>query len=191
MGKIIVTQFITLDGVTEAPGGDETNHPHGGWQNGFRSPEGGKYKVDELAATNALLMGRKTYDQFAKYWPAQSGQSFGDRMNSLPKFVVSTTLPKADWNNTKILKDVVKDVAELRRNTDGNILIYGSATLSKSLIHHELVDELHLLLYPVIVGGGLKLFDDNFEMKKFNLTNSQTFTGGVILLEYSTISKCV
>lgn len=184
MRKLIVTEFITLDGVVEAPGGDETNHPHGGWQAGYRDPVGGKYKMDELASVDALLLGRKTYDQFAKYWPTQTGPGFGERMNALPKYVVSTSLQKADWNNTQILRDVAKEVAELKQTSGGDILIYGSATLVKSLMHHDLVDELRLLLYPVSVGGGLKLFDDKFEMKKFKLKHSVVMDNGVLILEY-------
>src|SRR6185437_12606971 len=106
MRKIIVTEFITLDGVVEAPGGNETPHPHGGWQTKFGHPEGGKYKIDELAAVDALLLGRTTYEVFAGYWPGQDGNGFGDRMNQLPKYVVSRSLKKADWNNTRILRGV-------------------------------------------------------------------------------------
>src|SRR4051812_2919535 len=111
MRKIIVTEFITLDGVIEAPGGDETDHPHGGWQSNYtKSPEAGKYKVDELASVDALLLGRNTYEAFAGYWPHQTGEAFADPINRLPKYVVSRSLQKTDWNNSHILRDVAKDV---------------------------------------------------------------------------------
>ena len=175
-----MTEFITLDGVIEAPGGDETPHPHGGWQTKFSHPEGGKYKVEELAGAEALLLGRKTYDQFAAYWPSQAGNSFGDRMNSLPKYVVSASLERADWNNSLI----IRDVEALKKLDGGNMLVYGSATLVKGLLHHDLVDELHLMVYPVVVGGGLKLFDDNLELKSFALTQSRTLDNGTVILEF-------
>lgn len=184
MRKIIVTEFITLDGVVEAPGGDETNHPHGGWQATFRSADAGKYKLDELASVDALLLGRKTYDQFAAYWPSQTGPGFPDRINALPKYVVSKSLQKVEWNNSHILLDVEKDVAALKKTDGGNILIYGSATLAKSLFHYDLVDELRLMLHPVAVGGGLKLFDEARELKKFALKHSRAFDNGVLILEF-------
>lgn len=184
MRKIIVTQFITLDGVVEAPGGNETPHPHGGWQSQYRNPESGQYKVDELAAADALLLGKNTYQQFAGYWPGQAGNWFGDRMNELPKYVVSHSLQQADWHNSHIIRDVAKELAALKQTDGGNILVYGSATLVKSLLHHDLVDELRLMVYPVSVGGGLRLFDDNRELKKFELKQARTMENGVIILEY-------
>jgi len=208
MRKIIVTEFITLDGVVEAPGGNETPHPHGGWQTKFGHPEGGKYKIDELAAVDALLLGRTTYEVFAGYWPGQDGNGFGDRMNQLPKYVVSRSLKKADWNNTRILRGVkggdvaargvagggvagdadAGDVASLKKTDGGDILVYGSATLVKALLHHDLIDELHLMVYPVCVGGGLRLFEDNRELKKFGLRQSRALDNGVIILEYQLTS---
>lgn len=184
MRRIIVTEFITLDGVVEAPGGNETPHPHAGWQSHYRAPEGGKYKVDELASASALLLGKTTYEQFAGYWPTQSGDGFPDRMNQLPKYVVSRTLQKAAWNNSQILRDVATDVAALKKTEGGDILVYGSASLVKSLLHHDLVDELRLMLYPVSVGGGLKLFDDDQELKKFEFKQSRVIGNGVVILEY-------
>lgn len=187
MSKIIVTQFITLDGVTEAPGGNETNHPHAGWQSQFRSPEGGKYKLAEVNSVDALLLGRKTYDQFAAYWPTQAGTGFGDKMNQLPKYIVSHSLQNADWSNSRILRNVATDVAALKDTEGGDILIYGSATLTKSLLHHNLVDEVRLMLFPVVVGGGLKLFDDKLELKRFNLKSSRALENGTLILEYDTV----
>lgn len=188
MRKIIVTEFITLDGVVEAPGGDETSHPHGGWQTGYRHPETGKYKFDELNSVDTLLLGRKTYDQFAAYWPTQNDSNpFAGSINQYAKYVVSTSLEKAGWNNTHILRDVAKDVAPLKETEGGDILVYGSATLAKSLLHHNLVDELRLMVYPVIVGGGLRLFDDEREMKKFQLKQSRAIETGVLILEYQPV----
>lgn len=184
MRKIIVTEFITLDGVVESPGGNETPHPHGGWQFKYNHPETGQYKVDELAAVDALMLGKNTYQLFAGYWPTQTGGGFADRINQLPKYVVSRSLQKADWNNSHLLRDVATDVAALKKTEGGDILVYGSATLAKALLHHGLIDELHLLHYPVSIGGGLRLFDDNRELKKFELKHSRVFDNGVLLLEY-------
>ncbi|WP_276482570.1 dihydrofolate reductase family protein [Paraflavitalea pollutisoli] len=185
MRKIIVTEFITLDGVIEAPGGDETNHQHGGWQNKFRNPEAGQYKVDELASVDSLLLGKNTYIQFAKYWPTQSGGGFADRINTYAKFVVSTSLDKADWNNSHILRDVAHEVAALKQTDGGDILVYGSGTLVQSLLQHQLVDELHLMLYPVAIGGGIRIFGDQRTLNEFELKHSRVFDNGTLLLEYT------
>jgi len=187
MRRIIVTELITLDGVVEAPGGKETAHPHGGWQAKFRSPEGGKYKMDELAGADGLLLGKTTYENFAAFWPGQAGNGFGDRMNQLPKYVVSRSLQKAEWNNSHILGDVAKDVAALKKNNGGDILVYGSATLVKALLHDDLIDELRLMVCPLAIGGGLRLFDDGRELKKFGLKNSRALDNGVFILEYQLI----
>ena len=185
MRKIIVTEFMTLDGVVEAPGGNETTHPHGGWQSGYRDPEmGGKYKIDELARVDALLLGKTTYDLFAGYWPGQSGDGFSDRLNQLPKYVVSRSLQNTEWNNSHILRDVVNDVAALKETDGGDILVYGSPTLVKALLHHDLVDELRLMVYPLSVGGGLRLFEDDRELKKLELKHAQGLGNGVLILEY-------
>lgn len=187
MRKIIVTEFITLDGVVEAPGGNETPHPHAGWQFQYRAPEGGQYKADELASAEALLLGKTTYEQFAGYWPGQTG-GFPDRMNQLPKYVVSGSMQKAEWNNTHILRGVAKDVAALKKTSGGDIIVYGSATLVKSLLRHNLIDELRLMLYPVSIGGGLRLFDDSRDLKKFELKHSRVLNGGVLILEYKPVN---
>jgi len=184
MRKIITTQFVTLDGVTEAPGGGETNHPHGGWQSPYRSAEGGQYKAEELAGADALLLGRKTYDQFAAFWPTQTTGPFPERMNKLPKYVVSGSLQKASWNNSQILRNVASDVAALKNTEGGNILVYGSTTLIKSLLHHDLIDEFRMMVFPVSVGGGLKLFDEGRRLKKFTLKHPKVLDNGVLILEY-------
>ncbi len=187
MRKIIVTEFITLDGVIEAPGGKETDHPHAGWQFTYNAPEGGRYKVDELASVDALLLGKTTYEVFAAYWPHQTGAEFAGPINKLPKYVVSRSLQKVEWNNSHILRDVAKDVAALKNSNGGDILVYGSATLVKALLHHNLVDELRLMVYPLSIGGGLRLFDDSRELKKFKLKNSRALDNGVLNLEYQPI----
>ena len=184
MRRIIVTEFITLDGVVESPGGNETPHPHGGWQFKYHHPESGQYKVDELAAVDALLLGRNTYETFAAFWPTQTDAGFGAPINRLPKYVVSRSLQKVEWNNSHLLRDVAKDVAALKKTDGGDILVYGSATLAKALLHHDLIDELRLQLYPVSIGGGLRLFDDNRELKKFELKHSRALDNGALLLEY-------
>jgi dihydrofolate reductase len=186
MRKIIVTEFITLDGVVEAPGGNETPHPHGGWQLKYNSPEGGKYKLDELSTIDALLLGKTTYEGFAAYWPGQTG-GFADPINRMAKYVVSRSLQKAGWNNSHILRDVAKDVAALKKTNGGDILVYGSATLVKALVHHALIDELRLMMFPLSVGGGLRLFDDNRELRKFGLKYSRVLDNGVLILEYEPI----
>lgn len=183
MRKIIVTEFITLDGVVEAPGGNETPHPHGGWQFSYNASETGQYKVDELASVDTLLLGKNTYELFAGYWPNQTGGGFADRINQYPKYVVSRSLQKAEWNNCYILRDVATDVAALKNTDGGDILVYGSATLVKALLHHNLIDELRLMVYPLSIGGGLRLFDDNRELKKFQLKHSRAFDNGVLILE--------
>jgi len=187
MRKIIVTEFITLDGVIEAPGGNETPHPHGGWQSKYSSPEAGKYKVDELANVDTLLLGKNTFEAFAAYWPGQTGEGFADPINRMPKYVVSRSLQKVEWNNSQLLRDVAGDVAALKKTDGGDILVYGSATLVRALLHHNLVDELRLMLYPVSVGGGLRIFDDNRELKKFGLKHSRAIDNGVLILEYQPI----
>ena len=186
MRRIIVTEFVTLDGVIEAPGGDETPHPHGGWQTKYSAPEIGKYKVDELAGVDALLLGKNTYETFAGYWPGQTG-AFADPINQMPKYVVSRSLQKTEWNNSHILRDVARDVAALKSSDGGDILIYGSGTLVKALLRHDLIDELRLMIFPVSIGGGLRLFDDNRELKKFALKHSQIVDNGVLILEYQPI----
>jgi dihydrofolate reductase len=183
MRRIIVTEFITLDGVIEAPGVNETPHPHAGWQFAYDSAEAGQYKIDELSKVDALLLGKTTYEGFAAYWPGQTGK-FADPINSLPKYVVSRSLNSADWNNSHILRDVAKEVETLKQSDGGDILVYGSATLVKALLHHDLIDELRLMVYPLVIGGGLRLFDDNRELKKFALKDSRATAEGILILEY-------
>ncbi len=184
MRRIIVTEFITLDGVVEAPGGNETAHPHAGWQFLYGHPESGKYKVEELASVEALLLGRHTYDQFSVYWPTQSGGGFADKINAMPKYIVSQSLERTNWNNSYLLRDVQSDVAELKETEGGDILVYGSARLVKGLLRHKLVDELRLMLFPISIGGGMRLFGDDREKAGFRLKSARTLDNGVLILEY-------
>jgi dihydrofolate reductase len=184
MRRIIVSEFMTLDGVVESPGGNETPHPHGGWQFKYLHPEGGKYKVDELAGVEALLLGRKTFENFAGHWPKQTDKEFAEPINRYPKYVVSRSLEKVNWNNSHILRDLEKDVAALKKTPGGDILVYGSATLVQGLLHHRLVDELRLMVFPLSIGGGLRIFDDKRELQKFKLKQSRVLDNGVVILEY-------
>lgn len=187
--KIIVTEFITLDGVIEAPGGNETPHPHGGWQTKYELKEIGEYKLDELHSVDSLLLGRITFDTFAAYWPGQAGNEFADPINKMPKYVVSKTLQQSDWNNSHILRDPATDVPKLKQSDGGDILVYGSGTLCKALLHHNLIDELRLMIFPVSVGGGLRLFDENRELNKFDLKHSQVMSNGVLILEFTAAQR--
>src|SRR5919199_1601462 len=162
MAKVVVSQFVTLDGVIEDPGGAEA-FDRGGWAFQFeRGPEGDKFKLDEVMAADSLLLGRKTYEGFAAAWPSrQDDVGFADKMNSMPKYVVSTTLTDPEWNNTTVISDNVADeVAKLKERDGGDILVYGSATLMDTLLQHDLIDELVLMVFPVVLGTGKRLFAD-------------------------------
>lgn len=189
MGRIIVTEFVTLDGVVEAPGGVETDHPHRGWQPQYRSAAAGQYKIEELAAVEALLLGRKTYDLFSRHWPGVTSDPFAERMNSIPKYVASHSLQRAEWNNSHLIRDVASELPKLTQSLSGDMLVYGSATLVKGLIDHDLVDELRLMIYPVTIGGGQRLFAENLQMKKFNLRAARSLEGGILLVEYVPIER--
>ena len=161
MGKLVVTEFITLDGVFEDPGGAE-DFEHGGWAFKFdRGPEGDKFKLDELMAAEVQLFGRVTYEGFAKAWPSRKDDvGFADRINSMPKYVVSSSLETAEWENSTILRDDWPDeVSRLRRETGGEILVAGSGRLARDLLERGLVDELRLMTFPVVLGSGARLFD--------------------------------
>jgi dihydrofolate reductase len=182
MGKIVVTEFISLDGVMQDPGGD-SDWKHAGWTFKIsRGEEGDKFKLDETFDTEALLLGRVTYQGFAKAWPSVPGP-FGDKFNSMPKYVVSSTLEKAEWNNSTILKgDVVKQVSKLKEKLKGNIAVHGSARLAQTLLEHDLVDELRLMVYPVILGSGKRLFGETTDKKTLKLSESRTVGDGVVIL---------
>src|SRR5438876_3344825 len=184
MGKIVVTEFISLDGVIEAPGGGES-FKHGGWSFKFnRGDEGDKFKLDETRSSEALLLGRVTYEGFAAAWPSRDGE-FADKFNSMPKYVVSSTLTKPSWNNSTVLKgDVADQVAKLKHRQDGDILVHGSAMLVQALLQNDLVDELRLMVFPVVLGGGKRLFGETGDMKTLRLVDSKVVGDGVAIFTY-------
>ena len=186
MGKIVVTEFMSLDGVMEDPGGSE-GATHGAWTFQFdRGPEGNKFKVDELFESEALLLGRVTYQGFASAWPSRSDE-FADRMNSIRKYVVSTTMSDLDasWNNTKVIRgDVVAGIAALKKEHRGDLLVEGSARVVQTLMRHGLVDELRLMVFPIVLGSGKRLFGDMDHAAKLQLTSSKTAGDGIMLLTY-------
>ncbi|HWI95437.1 MAG TPA: dihydrofolate reductase family protein [Solirubrobacterales bacterium] len=186
MGKIVVTEFISLDGVIEDPGGSE-DYRHGGWTFEIdRGTDGDKFKLDELLEAEAQLLGRVTYEGFAAAWPAmEDGAGFAEKMNSMPKYVLSSTLREASWDNTTILSGELPDeVARLHREIDGVILVAGSAQLVQGLLEHGLVDELRLMVFPVLLGEGKRLFGQVSEKKPLRLTGSKTLGDGIALLTY-------
>jgi dihydrofolate reductase len=184
MSKLIVTEFVTLDGVMEAPGGEST-HPHTGWVFDFMGPEQQQYKLDEVLEAESHLLGRVTYESFAGAWPKREGE-FADKMNSMPKYVVSSTLEEPlEWNNSTLIRgDIAKEVGKLKEQDGGPILVAGSATLVHSLIENDLVDELRLMVFPVMIGGGKRPFPESLQRKPFKPTDSQTFASGVAVHTY-------
>ena len=184
MGRIAVTEFASLDGVIEDPGGSE-DFEHGGWSFEFsRGEEGDKFKLDEALEAEALLLGRVTYEGFAEAWPTRSGQ-FADKFNSMPKYVVSSTLKEARWNNTKVLDGaVIEAVASLREEIDGDVVVHGSVQLVQTLLEHDLVNELRLMLFPVILGRGKRLFGQTSDKKRLQFVDSKTVGDGVCILIY-------
>ena len=187
MGRIVVTEFISLDGVMEAPGGEEFRHK--GWSFEFdRGAEGNQFKLDETMSSEALLLGRVTYEGFAASWPSREGE-FADMFNTMPKYVVSSTLESADWtNSTILLGDVVDEVTTLRRELDGNIVVHGSATLVQTLVEHDLVDEIRLMVFPVVLGIGKRLFGETSDMKRLRLVDTKVVGEGVAILVFQPAS---
>ncbi len=184
MRKIVVSEFVSLDGVVEDPGGSEKSK-HGGWTWGYWNDEIGKFKLDEILATGALLLGRVTYQGFAAAWPSMKDENgFADRMNNLPKHVVSTTLEKLDWNNSRQIKgNIAEEVLKMKQQPGQDILIFGSGELVRELMRHDLIDEYRLLVYPVVLGGGKRLFGDEIN-KTLKLVETKPFGSGVVLLRY-------
>ena len=184
MGRIVVTAYISVDGVAEAPSGTET-FERTGWTDVFsRGPEGDKFKFDETMALDALLLGRVTYDGFAPVWPHVEG-AFADKFNSMPKYVISSTLDNPEWNNTTVLRgDIVEETRKLKEQYDGDIVVHGSPQLTQTLIEHDLVDALHLQIYPVIVGAGKRLFAETSATKRLRLAHTKTVDDGVHILIY-------
>jgi dihydrofolate reductase len=183
MGDIVVTEFITVDGVAEDPGGNE-GHPHGGWAFETVRGKGAQFKLDELRATDALLLGRRTYDGFAQAWPGQEGE-FADKFNAVPKYVVSSTLKDPSWNNTTVLGgDLAEEVEKLRQRHDGDVGVHGSLQLAQSLLDRGLVDELRLMIFPVVLGSGKRLFAGDASHRPLELVESRNVGDGVVILTY-------
>src|ERR1700693_3496003 len=189
MGRIVVTEFISLDGVMEDPGGD-SGFKHAGWTFEIeQGREGADFKINETRNSEALLLGRVTYQGFAKAWPSLDGE-FADKFNSMPKYVISSTLDKAEWNNSTVLKgDVVKEVSKLRQKPGGDIVFHGSAKLVQTLVEHDLVDELRLMVFPVVLGSGKRLFGNTNDKKPLRLVDSRTLGDGITLLTFQPVRK--
>jgi dihydrofolate reductase len=178
MRKLIVSEFVTLDGVMEAPEK---------WQFPYYSDDLAEVIQAQILASDAMLLGRVTYEVFAAYWPSQTNNEFGisDKLNSEPKFVVSSTLQKAEWNNSTLIKEhVAEEISKLKQQPGGNIGITGSATLVQSLMQADLIDEYRLMVHPVVLGSGKRLFRDGRDTLQLKLLNTQTFSKGVVLLCY-------
>jgi dihydrofolate reductase len=184
VGRIVITEFVSLDGVMEDPGGAES-FKHGGWTFEIdRGDEGNTFKLDETMQSEALLLGRVTYEGFAQAWPSREGE-FADKFNTMPKYVVSSTLRDPSWSNTTVLDgDLVEAVSRLKQEQDGDIVVHGSARLAQALVEHDLVDELRLMVFPVVLGSGRRLFGDTSDKKRLQLVDSQTVGDGVAILVY-------
>jgi len=187
MGKIVVTEFMSLDGVVEDPGGAE-DFRHGGWSFEFsRGDEGDKFKLDEALRSDALLLGRVTYEGFADAWPSREGE-FADKFNDMPKYVVSTTLTDPAWNNSTVVDgEVAAAVARVKDEVDGDIVVHGSASLVQALIENDLVDELRLMVFPVVLGTGKRLFGDTSDKKPWRLVDSRVVGDGVSIVIYQPV----
>jgi len=185
VGKIVVTEFVSVDGVMEDPGGAE-DFDRGGWAFQFdRGDEGDRFKLDEVLEADAHLLGRRTYQGFAAAWPSRGGE-FADKINSMPKYVVSRTLDEADWtNSTLITDDVAEAVAKLKQDLDGVILVAGSAQLVQTLIENDLVDEFRLMVFPLVIGSGKRLFKDTTQATALRLVDAKSVgSDGVMILTY-------
>jgi dihydrofolate reductase len=185
VSRIVVSQFVTVDGVFEDPGGSEKAE-RGGWAFQFeRGPEGDKFKLDEVMASEALLLGRITYEGFAEAWPSRTGE-FADKFNGMRKYVVSSTIGEPEWNNSTVISgNVVDEVSRLREAEGGDILVNGSATLVRTLLENDLVDEYRLMVFPVVLGKGKRLFIETDAAKPLRLTDSRPVgPDGVVILTY-------
>jgi dihydrofolate reductase len=184
MGRIVVTEFVSLDGVMEDPGGAE-DFEYGGWTFEIsRGDEGDKFKLDEALASDALLLGRVTYEGFADAWPSRDGE-FADKFNSMPKYVVSSTIDDPEWNNSTVVTgDVPTEVTRLKEKHEGDIVVHGSAQLVQTLLENDLVDELRLMVFPVVLGRGKRLLGDTSDKKPLQLVDSKVVGDGVAILVY-------
>jgi dihydrofolate reductase len=189
MGKIVISTNASLDGVVQDPDGEE-GFSLGGWFGEFGGKdleEWAKVSLEEALGTEALLLGRRSYEFFAARWASRSG-AWADRLNSLPKYVVSSTLEEPKWNNSTVLKgDVVDEVSKLKQELDGNIVVYASYQLGRTLIEHDLVDELRLVVYPVVLGAGARLFGETSDKKPMRLVDTKTIGDGLALLTYEVV----
>ena len=182
--KLIVTEFVTLDGVMEAPGGEQ-GHPHSGWAGSFMGPQEVQFKLDEVLEAEAHLLGRVTYESFAGAWPGREGP-MADKINSMPKYVVSTTLRRLDWTNCALIgSNVVEEIRKLKQEDGGPLLVAGSRTLLHTLMANDLVDEYRFMIFPVAVGSGLRLFPETVNKTVLELTGSQTFDSGAVVNTYA------
>jgi dihydrofolate reductase len=184
MGRIVVTEFVSVDGVMEDPGGSES-FKHGGWSFEYsRGDDGDKFKLDETMQSAAMLLGRTTYEGFADSWPEREGE-FADKFNGMPKYVVSSTLRDPSWGNTTVLDgDLTSAVAKVRDETDGDVVVHGSAQLVQGLIANDLVDELRLMVFPVVLGDGKRLWGETDDKKPLRLTDSKVVGDGVAIMVY-------
>ena len=189
MGTIVISENVSLDGVIQDPTGDE-GFRHGGWfaQIGDKDrEEWARLECDEALRSEALLLGRRSYEFFAARWPSRSG-AWADRLNSLPKYVVSSTLENPDWNNSTVLSgDVVNEVSKLKQELAGDIVVYASGQLVRTLIDHDLVDELRLIVYPVVLGAGERLFGQISDKKSLRLVDTRTVGDNLALLTYQPV----
>jgi dihydrofolate reductase len=214
MAKILITEFVSLDGVVEDPGGigdfkhrgwtfeidrgEEGERRAGGLHQAAEAPqplqllervarEVAQFKLEETLDSEALLLGRRTYEEFAALWPSRDGE-FADKFNSLPKYVVSSTLEDPQWNNSTVLEgDVVEEVSRLKQELDGDIVVHGSIRLARTLIEHDLVDKLRLMVYPVVLGAGERLFGETSDKKPLRLVDTKTVGDGVAMLTYEPV----
>jgi|SRR5215469_11927857 len=184
MSKIVVSEFVSLDGVMDDPGGAEGSK-HGGWTFQFSSPDQERWKSDELFRADALLLGRKTYQGFAAAWPTMPGTgAYGERMNGLPKYVTSTTLSEMTWNATLLKGDLGEDLAKIKQDTAQDILVFGSCQLVQTLHAENLIDEYRLMVFPLVLGSGKRLFGESDEKTTLKLVESTQFPSGVVVLTY-------
>jgi dihydrofolate reductase len=183
MGKLVVTEFVSIDGVFEDPGGAE-DYEYGGWTFEYdRGEDGNQFKLDELMEAEVQLLGRVTYEGFAAAWPSREGP-FAEKLNNDPKYVVSTTLTDPEWQNTTVISEnVVERIAQLKGETDGAILVAGSGKLVETLLGADLVDELRLMVFPTVLGRGRRVFPDGIDRLKFKLTESRTVGPDGVLVQ--------
>jgi dihydrofolate reductase len=187
MGRIVVSDNVSLDGVIQDPAGDE-GFERGGWVGLIKDRPGvNKLALDDALGAEALLLGRRSYEWFAGRWPSRSGE-LADRLNSMPKYVVSSTLHEPDWNNSTVLEgDAANEVSTLKQELDGDILVPASFQLVRTLMEHDLVDELRLKIYPVVLGDGKRLFGETSDKKPMRLVDTKTIDGDIAFLTYEPV----